>query len=62
MAGPPALSAWEVAELVHYHAHGWTVQELAWHYGVCERTVQRILRRAADALRADSRPAVAQNE
>lgn len=62
MAGSFALSAWEIAELVHYHAHGWTVRELAWHYGICERTVQRIVRRVADALRADSRPAVARNE
>lgn len=67
MAGRPsgtlAVSDWELAELAHYRRCGWTLWELASHYGVTERTVQRYLRRAGvEPLRADSRPASAQNE
>lgn len=67
MAGRPHVTAtvsdWELAELAHYRRCGWSLWELACHYGVTERTVSRWLRRMrADATRADSRPAVVQNE
>lgn len=45
MAGKSALSDWELDELVHYAHCGWTLFELSSHYGVSERSVQRILRR-----------------
>lgn len=65
MAGRPkgsgyALSEWEVAEMCHYLRVGWTQQEVAWHYGICTKTVQRIERR--EGLRADSRRAGAISE
>lgn len=63
MSGVRALSEWEADELAAHARCGWTLHELARFYGVSERTVQRYLRRAgADALRADSRPAVRENE
>lgn len=45
MAGKTALSDWELRELEHYARCGWTAQELGWHYGLNERSVQRLLRR-----------------
>lgn len=45
MSGKSALSDWEREELAYYARRGWTAQELGWHYGLNERSVQRMLRR-----------------
>ena len=42
-----ALSDWEMDEMAYYRRGGWTEWELASHYRVSEKTVQRILRRLA---------------
>lgn len=61
--GTGALSAWEEAEMAHYARRGWTLFELASHYGLSERTVQRILRRMPpEPLRADLSAAGDENE
>lgn len=44
-SGTGRLAEWEVAEMAHYAKCGWTLYELASHYGLSERSVQRILRR-----------------
>lgn len=43
--GKSPLSDWELAEMAHHARCGWTLRELASHYGLSERSVQRILRR-----------------
>ena len=43
--GTGRLAEWEVAEMAHYARCGWSLFELASHYGLSERTVQRIMRR-----------------
>ncbi len=43
--GTGRLAEWEVAEMAHYARCGWSLFELASHYGLSERSVQRILRR-----------------
>lgn len=43
--GTGRLSDWELAEMAHYARCGWSLYELAAHYGLSERSVQRILRR-----------------
>lgn len=61
--GTGRLAEWEVAEMAHYAKRGWTLYELASHYGLSERTVQRILRRMPpEPLRADSSAAGDENE
>ena len=61
--GTGRLSEWELAELAHYARRGWSLFELASHYGLSERTVQRILRRMPpEPLRADSIAAMDENE
>ena len=40
-----ALSDWEMDEMAYYRRGGWTEWQLASHYRVSEKTVQRILRR-----------------
>ena len=42
-----ALSDWEMSEMAYYRRGGWTEWQLASHYRVSEKTVQRILRRLA---------------
>lgn len=42
-----ALSEWEMSEMAYYRRGDWTEWELACHYRVSEKTVQRILRRLA---------------
>ena len=42
-----ALSDWEMQELAYYRRGDWTEWQLASHYRVSEKTVQRILRRLA---------------
>lgn len=42
-----ALSEWEMQELAYCRRGGWTEWQLASHYRVSEKTVQRILRRLA---------------
>ena len=42
----PALSEWELDELLMHARAGWTARELAHYYGVSERTVVRYLRQA----------------
>jgi len=51
MAGKSPLSDWELAEMEHYYRHGWTSWELAGHYGVSVRTVDRIMRQRGVAGR-----------
>lgn len=61
--GTGALSAWEEAEMAHYARRGWTLYELASHYGLSERTVQRILRRMPpEPTRAEISAARDENE
>jgi Mor family transcriptional regulator len=61
--GTGVLAEWEVAEMAHYARCGWSLFELASHYGLSERTVQRILRRMPqEPLRADSSAAEDENE
>lgn len=49
MAGRPkgtyTLSQWEIDELLYYRREGWTSFELASHYGITTRTVNRIVNR-----------------
>ena len=61
--GTGRLAEWEVAEMAHYARCGWSLFELASHYGLSERTGQRILRRMPpEPLRADSSAARDENE
>ena len=61
--GTGRLSEWEVAEMAHYARCGWTLYELASHYGLSERSVQRILRRMQrDAAGASQSAAKRENE
>lgn len=61
--GTGRLSDWELAEMAHHARCGWSLFELASHYGLSERTVQRILRRMPpEPLRADSSAAWDENE
>lgn len=61
--GTGRLAEWEVAEMAHYAKCGWTLYELASHYGLSERSVQRILRRMPqEPPRADSSAAGDENE
>lgn len=49
MAGRPkgtyTLSQWEIDEMLWYRERGWKTIELAWHYGITTRTVNRIVNR-----------------
>ena len=61
--GTGRLAEWEVAEMAHCARCGWSLFELASHYGLSERTVQRILRRMPpEPLRADSSDVGDENE
>ena len=61
--GTGRLAEWEVAEMAHYARCGWSLFELASHYGLSERTVQRILRRMPpEPLRAGISAARDENE
>ena len=61
--GTGRLAEWELSEMAHYARCGWSLFELASHYGLSERTVQRILRRMPpEPLRADSSAAMDENE
>ena len=61
--GKSPLSDWEMAEMAHYARCGWTLRELASHYGLSERSVQRILRRMPqEPRRADSSAAKRETE
>ena len=61
--GTGRLAEWEVAEMAHYARCGWSLFELASHYGLSERTVQRILRRMPqEPCRAEISAAEDENE
>lgn len=61
--GKSPLSDWELAEMAHYARCGWSLFELASHYGLSERSVQRILRRMPqEPLRAEISAASDENE
>lgn len=61
--GKSPLSDWELAEMAHYARCGWTLRELACHYGLSERSVQRILRgMPQEPRRADSSAAKRETE
>lgn len=54
--GKSPLSDWEVAEMAHHARCGWSLYELASHYGLSERSVQRMLRRmSADECTKEGR-------
>lgn len=60
---PRAWSDWELAEMAHHARCGWTLYELASHYGISERSVQRILRRMPqEPSRASQSAAKRENE
>ena len=40
------LSDWEVWEILWYRRCGWTLEELATHYGMSRRSVSRLIRKA----------------
>lgn len=61
--GTGRLSDWEVAEMAHHARCGWSLFELASHYGLSERSVQRILRRMPqEPSRASQSAAKRENE
>ena len=61
--GTGRLSEWELAEMAHHARCGWSLFELASHYGLSERSVQRILRRMPrDAAGAPQGVARRENE
>lgn len=54
--GTGRLADWEVAEMAHHARCGWSLYELASHYGLSERSVQRMLRRmSADECTKEGR-------